>query len=215
MKNIICVVFMVVSFISANAQMEKTEVSKVFSKENAFVSGSATLNVFNAGKTALLIGVNPMFGYYVKEWLDVAAVLNLQYNSFELDPIALQNGRQKKSTLIGLGASSRVYPVKFLYLQVQPELNTIFAKETPIFSGSGTAVTTKYTNIVPSLLVGAGMKRGFTTGKTFAWASILFDVLANANSPYRNISITQGLSGDVIPILRFGFNIMLTDLQKK
>jgi hypothetical protein len=214
------IITLLCGFAIASKAQEKP--STIFTKENAFVGASGTFNIGTADGTGVLIGLNPMYGYFIKNWLDVAAVVNLQYNSFELDPIALNNGRRKKSFLAGVGISSRIYPIDFLYIQAQPEVNAIFATENPIFSGGASGTQIKYTKIVPSLLTGVGMKRGFAKGRTFAYASILFDVLANKYSPYRSVTsyllgtiIPSNTSGNILPIYRVGINIALSDMDKK
>ncbi len=214
MKKIIWVCFTLL-FVNEILAQKSIEKEKIFTKENAFVAVSGSFNIATNNGGGTLLALNPMYGYYIKEWLDVGAVVNLQYNSFVFDYTALSNGRQKKSFLAGIGVSSRIYPIDFLYIQVQPELNLVSSKEVPITILGASGATLKYSNLVPSLLMGAGMKRGFTKGRNFYFASILFDVLGGSNSPYRTLTALGNITGNIIPVYRVGINLSLSELSKK
>jgi hypothetical protein len=199
-----------------NLSAQEASSEKTFSKENAFIGGSLT---FNYNTQGFLIGINPMYGYTIRKWVDVAAVFNFQYNSLQLDQVATNYIRERKTTQVGTGLSTRIYPIEFLFLQVQPELNLLTGKER-ITTISGTSQG-KFNKLVPSMLVGAGMKRGFQSGRTFAYASILVDIINNSNSPYRSLAtnplggLVQTVSGNIVPIYRAGINLSLADLKRK
>jgi hypothetical protein len=93
----------------------------------------------------------------------------------------------------GLNIFGRVYPLKQFMLQVQPEANYIFGKQ----SFYDTDPHQEYkldAQIVPSLLLGGGLV--IPSGRGAFITSVFFDVLQNKNSPYGNR-----------PIVNFTYNI--------
>lgn len=208
MKSIVIFSSLMCSFLFSFTQQTKETKASIISKENAFIGGNVTLSFGQQG-SGIIIGANPMYGYTIKKWLDVASVLNIQYNKFQIDANALLNGRQRNMFLLGTGISTRVYPLNFVFLQVQPEINFISIKEKPIpfLGATGPTITTN--KLVPSILVGGGYKQGFNGGRTFSYVSLLFDVAGNSNSPYKDIF------GNIVPIFRIGMNFSLADLNNK
>jgi hypothetical protein len=221
MKKLIIVGFVFLHLANSGSAQENDQSGKVsLSKENAFVGGSLSLSFGQQG-SGFFIGTNPYFGYTLKKWIDMAAVLNFQYSNTKLDPntvSALFTGYKTNSTLVGLGLMTRIYPIDYVFLQLQPEVNYIHRKETPLslpFIGqlvSGPSVTKNITQ--PSFLIGAGYKRGFTRGRSFAYISILLDAINSKNSPYRLYNPYTATS-TVLPVYRAGINISLADAGKK
>jgi hypothetical protein len=218
------IVFFIVQ--ASFAQDAKLNANPIFVKENAFVGGNFTLpllQLLQGGNTQnIMISANPHFGYTVGKNMDVAAVVNIQSNKFEVSETnilnLINNRATAKVSILGVGAFTRLYVLDVAYIQIQPEVNRITKKETT-YNLNGfelpTATTVKSSIIKPSFLVGAGYKRGFTQGKTFAYVSIMYDLIAN-NSPYSNGILTIANNNKSTPIfLRAGFNLMLSDLKKK
>jgi hypothetical protein len=169
-----------------------------------------------------MLSANPHFGYSVKENVDVAVVLNFQSNKYEVTEQSILNLLNNQSTakvsMLGFGTFARYYLLDVAFLQIQPEINYVTVKETK-YAINGlsipTGVTSKNSYLKPSLLVGVGYKRGFNKGKTFGYASILYDVISN-KSPYSNGILSIANNNKSTPILlRAGFNVMLSDLSKK
>jgi hypothetical protein len=201
----------------------QTKTKKLFQRESAFIGGNVTLPLFGLlqGQNDLMIGANPHFGYSITDNVDVAAVLNLQKNKYEISENSILNLINNKATakvsMIGLGTFTRFYILDIAFLQLQPEVNYITINETKyIINGFNlpTTTTTKTNKIKPSLLIGAGYKRGFNRGKTFFYATILYDLITK-NSPYSN-GVASALTGSQsVPfLLRAGFNVMLKDLKR-
>jgi hypothetical protein len=218
MKIILLLGFFVASM-SSFAQDNPEPSGKIFTKENAFVGGSVSLS-FGSQGSGFSIGANPFFGYTIKKWFDAAGVVNFQYNNTRVDPnniISLATGYKTNSTLVGLGLQTRIYPFEFGYLQIQPELNYIANKYTPLslpIIGQVVSGTTTKTNYVqPSLLVGGGYKRGFTRGRSFAYVSILFDIINSDKSPYRFVNSFTN-TNTILPIYRVGVNFSLDDMGR-
>lgn len=174
---------------------EENEEKKGFKKENLFTGGSISLAFYN---NTFLVGGNPVFGYSIAKWIDAGIVFNYTYTAYR-DVYTLDD--KLRQTVYGGGVFVKIYPVRFIFVQAQPEHNFIRQKYIP--PGGGTS--TKATDDANSLLVGGG----YTSGRSedndspFYYLALLFDVSGNKNSPY-----TDGY-GRAIPIIRGGIQIPL------
>jgi len=165
-------------------------------------SGSALSNKYfgsglNLGVSgsSFNIGLNPELGYSVTRWLDAGFAVNFNYyaqNASEFSNIRFQNINY------GAGVFARIWPVNFIFFQVQPEYNWI--------SSSQKNVTTQQTNrfnySAESILVGIGYGTRMV-GSRLSYVSLLIDVLQNPNSPYRDAY------NDPLPVFRAGFGVYL------
>lgn len=185
-------VFVVAFSVSAQEEEEK---EKIPFKENLFTGGSVTLSFFN---NTFLIGGSPVLGYSLSNWADAGIVVNYNYSSYR-DYNYVFNDKLKQY-VYGGGAFVKLYPVRFLFAQVQYENNFIKQKYIP---NNGATQTDKVE--AGSFLVGGG----YTTGRygrgggPFYYLSVLFDVSENLNSPYTDAY------GRSIPIIRGGIQIPL------
>lgn len=165
-----------------------------FKKEHLFIGGNVGLGYdtysFNAG-------VSPEIGYSVAHWLDVGALVNLNYTSVRADPYYNDNIRQR-SFNYGVGAFARVYPLPFLFLQAGPEYNWIHYTLTD-FNTSPRQSESLNTN-APSFLVGIGYGQRLV-GRSSVHIALLIDLMNSAQSPYRDNN------GELIPVLKAGFDI--------
>lgn len=159
-------------------------------KTNFFTGGSLSFGLSNYGFNA---GIHPHYGYTIAKWIDVAAVANFEYNA-QRDPY----DNKYRNTTIGIGAFTRIYPVRFAFLQVQPEYNFISQK----FLQNG-GPTFKSHLKVPSLLLGIGYTPSRSDKNTFSYFTLMIDVLKKLNSPY-----VDGY-GKSVPVIRAGFNFGL------
>lgn len=173
------------------AQDDEPE-KKGYDPTNFFTGGSISFNLGGYYNT-FLAGLHPHFGYTFAKWIDAAAVVNFQYYSTR----NIYNNRYH-STTYGLGVFTRIYPVNFLYIQVQPEYNFIAQK----FISPGVS-SDKVKVSAPSVLIGAGYTSSRRDKNTFTYLSILVDILKDKNSPY-----VDGYN-NLIPIIRAGVNVGL------
>lgn len=182
--------------IASFAQEGETEKPGSSDPTNWFTGGSVSLGLGNGSFNA---GLHPHFGYTVAKWVDVAAVVNFEY-------LAQRDGFNNKyrTTIYGLGAFARIYPVHFIFLQAQPEYNFIAQKYIP---ASGTGPLKEALN-APSFLVGGGYTTSRSDKNSFTYLSILIDVIKDVNSPY-----VDGY-GNMLPIIRAGINIGLNRKRK-
>ena len=161
-----------------------------FKKDLLFTGGNLNVGYFN-GVTVL--GAQPQLGYSVANWLDAGIVFGYTYTS-QADGY----GTKYRQTIIGPGAFVRLFPVDFLFANVQFEQN--FLRQKVIYSG-GTDI---YKTSASGLLVGLG----YTSGKDgrnspYYYFSVSVDVLNNRNSPYRTFA------NEIYPVVNAGFNIPL------
>jgi hypothetical protein len=157
------------------------------------VGGAISLGFYSG---EFLIGANPYVGYALANWIDAGVAVNVQYLS-ENETATYGNGTYH-STLLGAGAFARVYPISFIFIQVQPEYNEIWQKEA-LFGQTTSSISYGET----SFLVGGGVKFGPPDSKSWGFIAILFDVGGSTLSPY------NGPGGNLLPIIRVGYNIGL------
>ncbi len=178
--------------LSATAQEEK---EPGVWKKNLFTGGSLSFNIFN---NTFLIGGNPVFGYSLTDYVDVALVANYTYNSIR-DYNGVFNNKLRQSTYGG-GGMLRIYPIRSIFFQGQLEHNFIRQRNIPVMGPAEVR-----TIDAGSVLVGGG----YTTGRwgkggtPFYYLSILFDVSGNLYSPYTDAY------GRSVPLFRGGAQIPL------
>ncbi len=187
---------------SAAAQRDNEDNSNAetggFKKENIFIGGNLNLGfatgVFN-------IGATPEIGYSVAEFMDAGLVFNINYGSISPD---YNYGIKQSSTNYGVGAFTRLYPVRFLFAQAQYEHNWINYKLTDQLYGNPTQKINTNSN---SLLLGVGYAQRMIGNSNF-YVALLFDVTKEIYSPYVDSY------GNAMPVLRTGFNFYLKPSRK-
>lgn len=118
-------------------------------------------------KNYTYLGIGPQFGY--------------QFNKYFMSGIGIKYYHWKKNlsnyeindNLLGLNIFGYTYPVRFITMFVQPELNYIWTKTT---YNTGDKETNS--GLAPSLVVGAGLKLGFTH------VTLNYDLIQHTNSPH-------------------------------
>jgi len=200
-RSILLLTILAIVALKLSAQDEKEEKDKGFKKENLFTGGSITASFFSGGT---ILGANPMFGYQLANWVDAGIVFNYTYQG-RRDYIYTND--KLRQHVFGPGVFTRLYPVKFLFLQGQFEHNF-----TNINYSDPFGFKVKDKTDANSLLLGAGIAEGRQRGSnSFFYISVLFDVLKNPSSPYVDNVYDQGqlIRTDIIPIVRAGVNIGL------
>lgn len=173
--------------------LDETEKQKGYDPTNWFTGGSISLGYSGGYYSSFLVGLHPHYGYTLAKWLDVAGVINFEYQSQRDD-----FNNKFRNTTYGIGMFTRVYPVHFLFIQAQPEYNFIAQKYIP---NSGSSIKEKLN--APSLLLGGGFTTSRSDKNSFTYLSLLVDVIKDVNSPY-----VDGY-GNLVPIIRAGVNIGL------
>ena len=189
---LICVCSM--AFAQENEETDEKE--KFFKKENLFTGGNLTLSF---GRQYTALGIGPYFGYSLNKYVDVAATVNVNYNS-QRDNIYLDD--RFRQTTIGPGAFARIYPLRFVFAQVQYEHN--FIKQKYIYPSTFVDPSEIKKVDLNSVLIGAGYAGGRDKyNKSFFYFSVMWDVSRLQNSPY-----TDNLNR-AVPIIRAGYHFAL------
>jgi hypothetical protein len=175
---------------AAFAQEEEPKEKKGFQKENLFIGGNFGLTFGDY----TLVNISPQLGYHFNKTIAAGIGINAQYISYKQRDLYTSDPFYKSSRGVGgLNVFGRVYPIRNIMLQVQPELNYIFGKEI-YFDPPPKQVYNLNAMIVPSMLLGGGAV--FPAGKGALIASIFYDVLQKENNPYGKR-----------PVYNFGYNI--------
>ncbi|WP_147323412.1 hypothetical protein [Chitinophaga silvatica] len=181
MKRILLSLLLLMSVHLLHAQYYKTDTAKGFDRSRLILGGS--LGAVFGDYTNL--DLSPIIGYRFSEYIAAGVNVNAQYGSYRLRDYYTGNTSQRdKYTIFGAGVWGRVYPLPMLFVHVQPEYNFINQSST-VYNSVGDKQTFKYNYSVPSLLVGAGYTQS-VGGRVGIGISILYDVIQDDRSPYRN-----------------------------
>jgi hypothetical protein len=188
-------ILLAVSLNSFAQQTDGDEQKGKFKLENIFLGSS--LN-FGVGSHSFNVGLNPEIGYSITKWFDAGIAFNVNYFSQSVEDYT-GSVTKFKNFSYGGGPLVRIWPINFLYVQVQPEYNfTTFTARDVATNLSNTT----HTN-VGSLLVGVGYGTKIL-GSHYSYLSLMIDVLQNINSPYRD-----HYTNDPLPVFRAGFGFYL------
>jgi hypothetical protein len=201
MKRFVLTLIISAALFHCFAQKEKKEEEKekFFTKYKLFAGGGTTVSIFY-GTT---LGIAPHLGYSLTNWADVA--INLDYN-YQAQRDYFDYGDKIRQTIIAPGGFIRLFPVNFLFAQVQYQHNFIRLRYIPE-NNSGDEIYHFNSN---SVLVGAGYTGGRDgyDDEGYYYFSVMFDVLGSQNSPYIDNR------GRKIPIIKAGYSIRLFQKPK-
>lgn len=127
-----------------------------------------------------LVNVSPLVGYRFSPKFAAGVSINAQFTWEKY----YSNGYRVKdnSTILGGGIWGRYYPLEMLFLHAQPEYNSISLK-TQLYTDPRQNFKERYS--APSLLLGGGYAQPIG-GSSALVIMLLYDVLQDENSPYRN-----------------------------
>ena len=172
-----------------SAQDEEGE-KKGFDKSKIFVGGNFGLSFGDY----TLLNVSPQLGYRFNQYFAAGAGVNFLYSSQKYRNFNGDPSYKASYGVAGLNAFGRVYPIQYLLLQAQPEMNYTWGK---IRNYSTPATTEKVGGAyVPSMLLGGGVILPSGIGGFIIMVQV--DVLNNKRSPY-----------GTRPVYNFGYNIGL------
>jgi hypothetical protein len=170
---LLAIVLLTALHITTIAQDEE-EPKRGFDKEKLFFGGNFGLGF---GSNSTLINVSPQIGYRFNQYFAAGAGVNFLYSSYRY---AWQNYKENYG-MAGLNIFGRVYPIEYIFLQAQPELNYNWGK---FKFDDGTPDQKLKGKIVPSLLGGAGA--AIPAGRGAFIVMIQYDLLQNDRTPYGN-----------------------------
>jgi hypothetical protein len=138
------------------------------------------------------VQVSPQVGYAFSQYLTAGAGINFIFSSEKYRNFNGDLLYKYEYGYGGLNVFARVFPVRFLMVSAQPELNYTWGKiksYTP-----NTPVAKIDPSFVPCLLLGAGVVIP-TGGRGGMMLSLQYDVIQNERSPYgRNAFINFGFT---------------------
>jgi hypothetical protein len=179
MKKLMLAFLILTAFVCNTFAQDETE-KKGFDKSRLFVGGYFGLG-FSTYTTA--INITPQVGYYFNQWFAAGVGINYSYFHYK-DPYQTQT-----YSYVGMNIFGRVYPIRQLFIQVQPEVNYVWGD----ISYGGQPEAKIQAQFVPSLLLGGGA--ALPAGKGAIVISLMYDVIQNNLSPYYGY-----------PVYSFGYN---------
>ena len=192
MKKIVFLLLSCLAGLHSFGQSQGEDMHKGFSRANLFFGSGLNLGIADR---SFNIGLNPELGFSLNRIIDVGMAVNCNYylqNASDFSSIRFQNINY------GVGVFTRIWPVNFLFLQIQPEFNWIHSSQKNV----NTQQTVKYNFSSESVLIGIGYGTRIP-GSRISYASFMIDALQNPNSPYRD------QFNDPFPVFRAGFGIYL------
>ena len=139
------------------------------------------------------VNVSPQVGYMFNPYLTAGAGINFIYQGQKYENFSGINEDAKSNYgYAGLSVFGRVFPIRFIMLSVQPELNYNWGNVK--YDNPNIPDTKIDAKFVPSLLLGGGLflpagRRGGTM------ISLQYDVIQNERSPYgSNAFVNVGFS---------------------
>jgi len=197
-KYLVLVVLTLVLYVpSALAQRYRGEGNDVpereekpgFDKSKLFVGGNFGLSFGDYS----IVNISPQLGYRFNDYFAAGAGVNFQFTSSKYRDFNGNSTYKQAYGVTGLNIFGRVYPIKYIMAQVQPELNYVWGKEKYYDGSPDVKIPGK---LVPALLLGGGAV--IPQGNGALVIMVQFDVLNQPQSPYGNR-----------PIYNFGYNIGL------
>ncbi len=210
MKKMLAVLILLgVAHLSKAQDEENEKVVKKggFKKENLFTGGGAIVSL---GSYSTVLGASPVIGYSINRWIDAGIVFNFTYAGsrpvyyYPSSNTYLVSDDKLRQTVMGPGVFARLYPLKFLFINIQAEQN--FITDKTIYANGGPTIKDKYS--ATSLLLGLGYAGGREgIGDIYYYISIMGDFSGNINSPY--VGISESGKAVVTPIFKAGLHIPL------
>ena len=187
MKQMLLVLALVAGF-AASAQDEES-VQKGFDKSRLFFGGNFGLAFGNS----TIVNVSPQVGYRFNDFFAAGTGINMQYSSFQSQYYNGGTASRESYGVAGLNVFGRVYPIRQILLQLQPEMNYTWGNRK--LYGPPDYTEKLAGKFVPSVLAGAGgiIPAGRNSGFI---VMVQYDLLQNDRTPYgKNV------------FYNFGFNV--------
>ena len=186
-RALIFMLILLVAFNAAFAQEEEATEKKGFDKNKLFFGGSLGLSF----GSYTFINISPQVGYRFNRTFAAGVGINGQYSSYKTDYNDPAFDYKEQYGMVGLNIFGRIYPIDFIMLQLQPELNYTWGS---LSFYDGTPERKLDNKFVPSLLGGVGA--GIPAGRGAFIVMAQYDLLQQERSPYGSSVFFQ-----------FGYNV--------
>lgn len=176
MKKLLLLFAFVGCLTSLKAQEIEDTGVKGFDKNKLFVGGNFALSFGNV----TIVNISPQLGYRFNRFLAAGVGINAQYSAFKTE---YANGATYSRESYGVGGINifgRFYPIPYLFIQAQPEMNHVWVKTK--YYDTNPATEFKVRRFVPSLLGGVG--GAIPAGRGYFIVMAQYDVLQQAYTPY-------------------------------
>jgi len=183
----ISTVFIAALFVSKASLAQETNESKPhgFDKSKLFFGGNFGMSF----GSQTFINISPQVGYQFSQYFSAGTGINFISSSYSIYDYNGDKLYKDSYSYAGLNIFARVFPISFLFAQVQPELNYSWGK-TKFYYNNLPDLKLEGA-FVPVLLVGAGA--AIPAGRGRMIAMLQYDVLGDKRSPYgRNAFFTFG-----------------------
>ncbi|MDU1903969.1 MAG: hypothetical protein E6772_04225 [Dysgonomonas sp.] len=176
MKKLYITIIFIATIIGVNAQSYNNRQVQTPSSNSGFDIRRLTFG----GRFGLQFGdytvvnIAPQAGYSFSDKFNAGG--GFSYSYYKEDFYSNSEKWKDKRSYLGFNLYGRLYPVDFLVLMVQPEINRMWST----LEHDRSSEKIKESKFVPSLIVGGGLRLGPMT------AMIQYDVAQNKNSPYGN-----------------------------
>jgi hypothetical protein len=172
----------------------RREEPKGFDKDKLIFGGGI---IFGAGNGFLNVGVTPAVGYRFTDRFSAGIGLGYRYFQEKIPYNNIKTGLpdiyKLKTSIYSASLWSRFIVWNNIFLHLEPEMNSLETFSAGYDPTTREFVVDKDRIFVPSLLVGAGIRQPISDRVSLA-TSILYDVMQDKNSPYRNtIDIRLGI----------------------
>ena len=154
---------------------EEAEKTGGFDKSKLFFGGNFGLSF---GEYTL-INISPQVGYRFNRTFAAGTGINFQYVSSKTRFTNSTNDYKENFGVGGLNIFGRIYPIEYILLQMQPEINYTWGKRKYYNGFPDERLEGK---LVPSLLGGAGA--AIPMGRGAFLVMVQYDILQNGRSPY-------------------------------
>ncbi len=162
-----------------HARDEDQTTSKGFDKSRLFFGGNFGLSF---GSDYTLVNISPQIGYHFSPYFAAGTGINFIYSSEKYYDSYGNDAFRYNYGVVGLNVFGRVYPIRQLFFQVQPELNYTWGTINYYNPSEKDKLDPAF---VPSLLGGVG--GAIPAGGNGAFLIMLqYDLLQQSRSPYGN-----------------------------
>jgi len=163
-------------FVVAQDEEPEEEPKKGFDKEKLFFGGTFGASFGNY----TFVNVSPQVGYRFNRFFAAGTGINFIYSSSKYDYGNPNLDYKNEYGVVGLNIFGRVYPIEYILIHAQPEVNYTWGK---VKFYDGTPEQKLDGKFVPCLLVGGGAAIPMG-GRGAMTVMLQYDVIQDVRSPY-------------------------------